>query len=595
MAGLVLLLVVVVLAGAALCAPSRAALGVVLGTFLLVPGILAPPGAPGVLTVHRLVLLAAVAGVVRQCRAGDLPWDVLRPPPVTARLGLVVGLFALLGVALAQPTTDPAAAARNWQAWLAQVLVVAGVAVVCRAGGPARHALPVLVAVAGLAALVTFAERLTGASYARAWYHLAPSLLGTDPAQVLATRGGRVRVRGAADFTLAWAWSGAALVPVALVTAGLLRGRPRAVALVVAGALGASVALTYSRGVVLPLLVVALLVLVVVRDRAVRVPVLAALALASAAALTSPALRGQFSTGVDRGSIDVRVQRFPALTDLVAAHPFRGLGMSGLASLGFPTTDSSYLLAYGETGTLGLAALSGLLLCAVLVPLRGAREPDLPTRLVCTGTGLGAVTLLVGAFTFDAFTTPSVAELFWALVAIGGVAVEGLPVAARRVPVPVRVGALAGLAVLGGVLALAAPRHAARTWQYESLDAYDATVFAPTYTGRQLRTSLCQVVQAAVQGSGVSVRCRTTGIGDDDDPPGQGLLRVQAPYSDLGEQHVEAAMAAVAGVRQLRGVRLQSRGGWVEGTPSVLRTAPAWLPLIGAVVLLPTPRRRRPT
>ena len=592
MGGLVLLLVVLALVGVAVRAPTRIALALVLGTYLLVPGIIAPPGAPGVLTVHRVVLVAALLGVARQCRAGALSWDVFRPPPVTARLALVVGLFAVLGVALAQPTTDLSAAARNWQAWLAQVLVVMGVAALCRASGSVRHALTVLVAAAGLAALVTFAERLTGASYARAWYHLVPSMLGTDPAQVLATRGGRVRVRGAADFTLAWAWSGAALVPVVLVTAGLLRGWRRGAALAVAGGLAVSVALTYSRGVVLPLLLMALVCAVVMRDRAVRIPVLASLALATVAALASTTLRSQFSENVDRGSIDVRVQRFPALTDLVAAHPFRGLGLSGLASLGFPTTDSSYLLAYGETGMLGLAALSGVLLCAVALLLRGARTAELPNRLVCTGVGLGAATLLVGAFTFDAFTTPSVAELFWALVAVGSVAAEGVPAARRELSWTVRSGAVAGLAVLGWVVAASAPAHAARTWQFETLDAYDATVFAPTYTGRQLRTSLCQVVQSRLDGTDVSVRCRESGVGPDDDAPGQGVLRVQAATSDEGEQLAEAAMASVAGVRQLRSVHLQSRGGWVTGTPSVLRTAPAWLPLLGLVVLLPTPRRR---
>jgi len=593
--GLVLLLVVLALACVALRAPSRVALGVVLGTFLLVPGLIAPPGAPGVLTVHRVVLVAALLGVARQCRRGTLSWQVFRPPPITARLGLVVGLFAVLGVALAQPTTDPSAAARNWQSWLAQVLVVAGVAVLCRASGSVGHAMTALVLAAGAAVLVTFAERLTGTSYARAWYHLVPSMLGTDPAQVLATRGGRVRVRGAADFTLAWAWSGAALVPVALVGAGLVRGWRRAAALTVAAGLAVSVALTYSRGVVLPLLLVALLCLVAVRDRAVRVPVLASLLIASAAALMSTSLRNQFSENVDRGSIDVRVQRFPALTDLVAAHPFRGLGMSGLASLGFPTTDSSYLLAYGETGMLGLAALLALLLCAVLVPLRGIRGPDPGTRLVCTGAGLGAVTLVVGAFTFDAFTTLSVAELFWALVAIAGVAAENTAVATRELTWPARAAALAGLALLGTVLALAAPSHAARTWQFDTLDAYDATVFAPTYTGRQLRTSLCEVVQARLAGTDVSVRCRESGVGPDDDAPGQGVIRVQASASGPGEQDAEAAIASVHGMRQLRSVHLQSRDGWITGTPSVLRTAPAWLPLLGALVLLPTPSRRRTT
>jgi hypothetical protein len=267
--------------------------------------------------------------------------------------------------------------------------------------------------------------------------------------------------------------------------------------------------------------------------------------------------------------------------------------MSGLASLGFPTTDSSYLLAYGETGMLGLAALVAVLACACAWPLRGAVSSDLSTRVVCVGVATGAVLLAAGALTFDAFTSPSVAELFWVLVGIGVAASEHVPVRAPVLTWPVRAAGVVALGVVGLLLALTAPRHVARTWQFETLDAYDATVFAPTYTGRQLRTSFCEVVETRLEGTGTAITCRPSGVAPEVDAPGQGLLRLSATSRAAGEQAAAAATSATSQLRQLHRLRLQARGDWQEGSPSVLRTAPAWLPVLGLVVLLPVGGRRR--
>ncbi|MBW8792218.1 MAG: hypothetical protein JF597_01010 [Streptomyces sp.] len=75
--GALLLVVTAVLCVAALRTSPRTALAVVLFSIALVPGSLTVPGAPGVLTVHRLVLLAAGANVVLRRRRGQLRCGLL--------------------------------------------------------------------------------------------------------------------------------------------------------------------------------------------------------------------------------------------------------------------------------------------------------------------------------------------------------------------------------------------------------------------------------------------------------------------------------------------------------------------------------------
>src|SRR5439155_23867072 len=101
--GLLLVVGAAALALLAFWRPPVTALVVLVGTVVLVPGSLTLPGAPGVLTVHRFVMLAAAAGLLRRCRRGELPWEVLRPPALVLRLLVVVGVIGVLGIGLLQP------------------------------------------------------------------------------------------------------------------------------------------------------------------------------------------------------------------------------------------------------------------------------------------------------------------------------------------------------------------------------------------------------------------------------------------------------------------------------------------------------------
>ncbi|MDX6220496.1 MAG: hypothetical protein QOJ48_2177 [Frankiales bacterium] len=584
--GLLLVVGAVALAVAAALLRPPAALGVLVATVVLVPGSLTVPGAPGVLTVHRLVLAGALVGVVRRCHRRELPWSLFRPPALVYRLLLVVGLLAIIGVGLLQPATDASAAARNWQALALQVPFLIGWVVLVRACDDLVVAVSVLVVATLASAVVALLEAVTGASYARWWFHFVPSLLASDQAQVLATRGGHVRVRAAADFTLAFAWVTAAVLPLLLVLAAVRR-RARLPLLVLGlPVLVTAVVLTYSRTVVVPLVLVVVVLAAVLRERGIRVAAAVVLLGVIAVLVGDPGLAAQFTAAADTGSIDVRVERLPVIGTLVAAHPWTGLGISGLSTQGISATDSSYLLSYAEVGVLGLAALVGVIVSAVGESLLALRSPSRPERLVALGAAVGLVVLAAGTFTFDTFSVPAAAETFWLLAALGLVAQDGLRPPRRVLGLGGRVGAVLAAAVAGLLLRAVAPTHAAQTWQFESLLPYPATVAAATYTGTELRTTFCTLARAALPDA--TMTCQSTG-----DAPGQGLLRLQAGSAAGVQAEKAAVLGAAAKAPPLSRLQLQTRGPLVVGKPTGLRTAPGWLPLLVAVWVLPVPGRRR--
>lgn len=586
--GLLLLAGVALVSLAAVRCRPGTAVALVLATIALVPGTLPLPGLPGVLTVHRVVLAAALLGLVRRCACGDVPWRVFSVPPIGWRLLALVGLLGVVGVGLLEPSTDVDAAARSWQTYLAQVLCFVVVLALVRADGRPRRSVMLLAAAASAAAVIALLEHATGQSYARWWFGTVPELLDSDQAQVLARRGGQVRVRAAGDFTLAFAWATAACVPLVLALAALSRGARRAALLVALPVLMLAVIWTFSRSVVLPMLLAVLVVLSRVRGGSLKRGTTALLVLGGALALTDTALRHNFSAAVDQGSIDVRTARLPAVLDLASAHPFKGLGLSGLAPFGFPGTDSSFLLTYAEVGAIGLAALVAVLVAGVLAAGQGLLDADHELQLLGLALGAGAFLLLVGgAVSFDAFTTPSVAELFWVLVALG-VAVGEAGARERPAPDPrwqLRAVAVLSLLVVGlGVSALA-PHHVARTWQFQTLDTYAATAYAPTYTGVQLRATLCELLDTGLPDTRQT--CQPVGSA-----PGLGTLRLEAGDKRSLHDEEQRVTALLRGAPLLRHVELQPVGPVQSGVPAAMRTAPAWLPLLGGLLLLPLPRRR---
>lgn len=584
-----LLLALLVLPVAAYRARPERALGVVLVTLVLVPGTLPYLHLPGALTVHRVVAGTALLGLLQRVRRGQVPRDVLRVPAVARRFALLLGVAGVLGVGFLLAPSDPGSAARAWEALAAQGFVLMVVVALLRCCPSVERALLPLVLAVVASAAVALVERATGASFARAWFRLAPELLGTGPAQVLAERGGHVRVRAAADFTLAFAWGTTAVVPLLLVLAS--RGRRWLRGALLASSVVVLLALTwtYTRSIVLPAAVAVAVMAGVLRDRLLRYVVAAGAGVVGLVVLASPQLQQDFSVAIDTGSIDVRFARLPVVMSLASAHPYKGIGLAGLSERGIPTTDSSFELLYAETGAIGVAVLAAVLLCGVAAAARPLLSRDHDDRVLGAGLGLGAALLVGSAFVYDTFTTPSSAELFWVLVGGGVVAAER---SRALVPVPAlgRYGtglALAGLVLVGLVLRSTGSTSVGRTWQLETLSPAVNTAAAPSYAGLQLQTTLCQVVEQQVRGD---VDCRGSEPAPDGSngrAPGQTLLELRAASSFGLRTLAQQAVVAIRSVPTLEHVELVPRTPERSGIPSGLRTAPAALLALGLALLLP--------
>jgi len=321
----VVVALVAALAAMAVIGKPPAKLAALLVALLLIPSTLLFPGAPsGVITASRVVEVAAAVGIGRSLRRGDR--QSAPAPPVLFVLLVYLGVTAVTGVALADSRTDTVPAAYLWLDQAEQpLLLVFGLFL-----GRRLRATTVLRAVAGVtaaAAGIGVVEAITGGSWARLLFRAEPGQLSTSFAGPLELRAGATRVRGAAEFALAYGWVMTALAALLIVAVATMHLHKRRTAttvttLVLAAAI-ATVYLTRTRTALAGLIVVA--VVEIVRLQARRPFLVAVTAVAAGAALLviGPSLLNHLSPAVDRGSIDVRVERLPDVLGHHASRPTR--------------------------------------------------------------------------------------------------------------------------------------------------------------------------------------------------------------------------------------------------------------------------------
>src|SRR5438270_3134028 len=98
-----------------LWAPIRVALVVLIGTLLLVPSGLVPPGIPSsVLTIQRLTALALLINLAFRIRRGEISSRVFAVTPVHAMFLAFLGVTFVTGVALAQPSVTVTTTSHIW-------------------------------------------------------------------------------------------------------------------------------------------------------------------------------------------------------------------------------------------------------------------------------------------------------------------------------------------------------------------------------------------------------------------------------------------------------------------------------------------------
>jgi hypothetical protein len=572
----IMISVVAIILGARLRYSLVAFLAVVV---LLPAGMVFPNGLSSLPTIGRVATLALVLRLVVAIRRGEVSSDVLRLTRVHAAFCAFLLIALVNGVFLATP--DASTPMLRWLGLVDQFLAFAVVLAVARALDDSYWIVRALGVTFGISALIAILEHITGVSWARLLLEHLPGqqdILGAGP---LEQRAGGVRVRAAAEFALEFSWIMAMALPVA--TAVALRSRRWLV-----GLLPAAIVLVifWSRsrsalwGIVLALVLIGL----TAGERRTAAILGVCLAAGLSIWILVPSTQASYRAANLTGSTQIREERLPAITRILTARPYQGLGLGGLVPLGFPTTDASYLLGYAELGVVGLAAFAGLLLIVLLHCSAGLRLPPSWDRLLASAVVAAIVAGLVGAASFDLFSILTSARAFWLLAALGVMLAEKAQAgvdnpqprwALRPAAVPVAV-------MLGVVFRLAVPTHAAVFTPFDSLPELHV-VFGGSdevFIGKIYFNTACSSAEHAHLPGGVGLTCINP-----HQTPGFGELRVDAPTL------AQARAAADRVTTQLRS-RLDFRAHAASGTvgrPTWARTAPAWLGTGALFLALGTP------
>jgi len=582
-----LLVLIGVVAAAVVAARARPSLilGVLLAETLLFPSVLLVPGSPsGLLTVHRVVLAAAVLGTVRAVRVRTLPSGAFMP--TVLHLSLVVFSFVtlVLGVLLAGDDIRLLFSLHRWL-MVVDATVFFAVVVAHLRGRPdllrtARG--PVLLVAAVL--VVAVVEKATGSSYGAA---IARWVGQPDRAFSLETRGGATRVRASAEFALALGWIVVLLLPLLLVVAGRTRARAWTLPVVLAAPV---LAWTYSRSAYAG---AAAVLLVVLLSGALEAPfigrILVGIWVTLPVLASGEVLDLAFRSTSADGAVEARTDRLPLVFDVVSDEPFTGLGFTALqARVGLSTTDSGFLLLYAETGAIGVVALLLVLGSAAAAVASGLAARDATLRGFAWAGLAATVALAAASLAFDTFSGPQALRPFLLVMAFAVVAAErnrgGGPdplvtaVPARRVFL-FSVAFLVGMGVF-----LVAPRTDAREYGFT---VFPTGVASPgDFGGRILINTLCAHATERAAVLELEVDCAEDRSVDSFDV---GVMRLAGEHVGERSEELIEALRVVQPATEFHLTRSES-----GAVPAAYRTAPAWMPLLvgGSLFLFPRPRLR---
>ncbi len=171
----------------------------------------------------------------------------------------------------------------------------------------------------------------------------------------------------------------------------------------------AAAAATNSRTGFVMVIVIGLVVAVIYSYRTNQLIQLAFVAMVSVPIIfvvspETPRLLLNFFTGVQTDqNVDVRLERFALLPDLIAERPFVGAGYL-THDPGIQIFDNAYNLAVVELGFVGLGLIIAFIITVLIRTMAAAfRHRRTETGLVAIGA-VAALSLLLGGTTFDAWT-----------------------------------------------------------------------------------------------------------------------------------------------------------------------------------------------
>jgi O-antigen ligase len=569
-------------------------LGLLITSMMLVPATLI---APHILTSYATVnhALVAAAGVRLAVMAKQGGWGRLfRATPLHLALALLVVTWVADGLAFAPPTGIPDVALER----LLNLAFVAGFYVVCLAlcrliDNPS-FVMRTLVVTFAISAVIAVLEHVSGRAYGETLFNFAHQPGTTTAAHVLETRAGHARVRSSAEFALAYAWLAVMLLP--FITMAAMRTRRWWSGLPLLALTFAVVYWTYARSAAAAIPVVLVLVAIATRERRMFRLAGAGILVSAGLYLFDPAIRHHLSLHTDVGSVGVRFQRFPLILDAVSHHPFLGLGIGGLQTIGVPVTDNFYLYSYGDTGAVGAAILVAFCLVALIQAARGVRLTDPRRASVVAACLVGFVAFLVSGVIEDSLLLSQPAELAMLLLALATATSEpelGLaPMprwSFRRVLFFGATGSVIGVgAFLLAPVTVSQQRQFSTVSPWRTIGRYDAVT-----SGRLLIATVCQVasdIQPSLRG--VHITCL-----DDFGPAGVGTLRISSPTTRQTLGAYATLATTLRQVSYLAAFQTLPTGPPISARSSFWTTAPASGAAFGLAIgfIAPLPlRRRRP-
>lgn len=572
-----------------------AVLGLLVASTMLIPSTLvAPHVLTSYATVNHVLIGAAAVRLATMAKQGG--WNRLfTATPLHLALGLLVVTWTTNGLAFAPPGGIPTVGLQRLinLAFVAALYIVA--LALCRWIDNPRYVAKTLIVTFGISAGLAVLEHLTRQSYGEHLFNLAGEAGSTTASHVLEERAGHLRVRSSAEFALAYAWVAVMLLP--LLTVYLLRARrwlTMSVPLMLLTL--AAIYWTYARSAAAAIPVVFILLAMLLMERRAVMLAASTVLVAFGLYVFDGSIRHHLSLHTDQGSVGVRFQRLPPILQAVSHHPYLGLGIGGLQTIGVPTTDNFYLYAYGDTGAVGAAILLVVCVTALVQSCRGIRLLDVTRRTIVISCVLGFFAFLFSGLIDDALLLSQPAELAMLLLALATSTAEPELGTApmprwsfRRIVFFSAVGALAGLAAL-----LLAPTAVSQQRQFSTVTpqrntgAYDAVT-----SGQQLIATVCEVAHSLQPSMHVDISCL-----DDYSAAGVGTMRISSPSASQTLAAYDNLTATLRQVSYLDAFETLPTGPPIKARSSFWRTAPASGGAVGAafgfIAPLPFRRRRRP-
>jgi hypothetical protein len=525
-------------------------------------------------------------------RNGELWFRPFFFTPLHAVLAVFTALSLVLGVALASPGASVGASVNTMLTIVDQLAFFTVVLACIRAIDDRLFVVKVVVGVAITSAAIGIVEHATGGSFG----HWLFSRLHqeTDAGRPLEVRLGQPRVRAGAAFALQYAWVLAALAPLVVVSVRLVRRWWWAAA----GSCIVPLAIVWSwsrSAAIFGIAVAALLTLVLARDGRIG-GAIALLAVGALAFLTfSPAVGHGLARDADTGSIESRTRKIPVVLEFASSDPATGLGFNSLDARGVKSTDNSFLLAYAETGVVGVTAFVVLLGAALGSTARGLRRARGRDRLIQGACVAGVATMICGATAFDAFSLQGSTLPFWLLVALGtsvGEDAVGRWLFPSMHPIGRRAGFVVGGVALGLVVAAVWPTTSSYRLQVETLPVASVAQANESLLlpGRRLVATVCDIAAEVAPRAGAAADCR-------DLDPEPGLLQLRFEASSPATAVRAAGLVLDATREVVPALRAQPLGPAARHRRSAATTAPVWLGIAGLAVGALAPmegRRRRP-